>query len=125
MTIIGMSVMFALDYTVALSTYDVNTGTTNYTLGAYPNIAAGCKIDKIIFSNEGAADQIVQIWDLAGSSVTPVLAQEYVVLSTVTNSTMGGNLQIDYPAHNPLELYGAAFRKSSTGSTVRCNVIYR
>ena len=112
----------AQDYTVALTTYTVDAGTTNFMLGGYPNIAGGVKIDQIVFSNTGEQQQFVQIYDLGDSSQTAVVAFQVMI---PTNSTPMDPVIVNWPFFNRLKLRNMAAKQLSTGSTVWMNVNYK
>jgi len=114
-------ILSAGDYTVALSTHNPTSGVTDFANGAYPNIAGGAKIDKIILTN-GIANtvaQVIIIYDTCTSSITATTAQTYDLPAST------GPVTIDFPYQNPLILRNVGAKKSSATSAVNINIQYR
>ena len=106
----------ALDYTVTLSTYVIETYDPAATL---PTLAGGARIDQIAFANSAAQSQTISLYDTADSTTTESLAATYILEASSKTSVF------DYPYHNPIILRNLAIRKSSTGSDVYMTLIYR
>lgn len=115
---VGIGFVIADDYTVALSTYSVDSG-GDFTLAGYPNISGGCKIDKIILANSAGADVQIISWYDTATSTTAATVAGYAVIGASTT------VQIDFPSNNPANFRNFAAKKSSTGSTVNMTVQYR
>jgi len=112
---------FADDYTCTLSTYNVTGTTSEFALGAYPQIADGVIVDKLVFSNSGTTLQTISIYDTATSISAASLSQTFILPSSATATIT----IIDYPGHNPLKLRNMSVNKSSTATDVYMNVQYR
>lgn len=105
------------DYTVTLSTYDVVGSTTDYTAGAYPNIAAGAKINRLIFTNAGSTIQTISCYDTATSTTLAAISLSVVLPTT-------GTVQVGYALGAPFIQTNFAVKKSATGSVVTMSVNY-
>ena len=114
-------ISFAADYTCTLSTYNVKGTTSEFALGAYPQIADGVIVDKLVFSNSGTTLQTISIYDTATSTSAASLSQIFILPSSATATIT----IIDYPGHNPLKLRNMSVNKSSTATDVYMNVQYR
>ncbi len=113
---------FANDYTLALTTHNPTACLLDFTSGAYPNIAGGTKIDKIVWAtNNSTVAQTLQIYDTCTSSTAATLAYT-IYFDTNTDNQI---TEINFPYYNPLILTSPGFNKSGTGSTVNVNVQYR
>ena len=114
-------ISFAADYTCTLSTYNVKGTTSEFALGAYPQIVDGVIVDKLVFSNSGTTLQTISIYDTATSISAASLSAKFILPSSATATIT----IIDYPRHNPLKLRNMAVNKSSTATDVYMNVQYR
>jgi len=112
-------VVFADDYTVAITSHNPVGSAHEFTKGGFPNIVAGAKIDKIILSNGGATAQIITFYDTCTSSMTATVSM------TIDLPAAIGITTIDLPAHNPLVQTNLGIKKSAAGSAVNANIIYR
>ena len=108
------------DFTVALSTYDVTGSTTDFAAGSYPQVANGLVIDKIEFTNLGATQQTITMYDDATSTSTASACGTYGIVATA-----GEMITVDWPYYNPLKVRNLAVKKSSASSVVHMNIQYR
>jgi len=115
----AVGVVFADDYTVAVCSFTPTASAHEFTKGAFPNIVAGAKIDKIILSNGGATAQVITFYDTCTSSMTATVSM------TIDLPAAIGITTIDLPAHNPLVQTNLGIKKSAAGSAVNANIIYR
>jgi len=116
--LVGPEIVHADDYDIALTTYVPTASVANATA----DIAGNIKIDKIILSNNGDANQTVTIYDLAVSSLT---ATSRMVVDVSSNTVHTVPVIIDYPYHNPMKVTDFAIRKSTTTSGINAYILYR
>jgi hypothetical protein len=110
-------------YTLTVTSHSV-TGVADR--AKLQGISGNVKIDQIQIYVQGgtsAEEQLIEIYNLASTTYTAVIAQRYVVGNSSASHV--NSLIINYPQDNPLKLTNMLVKKENANSVVYMNLMVR